>query len=76
MLLGLGGEWEITELEFDKEAGEERNTNAYMEGRNNMFQMVKRKARGYRSDEHFIMMIYFVGSKLTLPASTPSFNAK
>ncbi|MFC1460913.1 ISL3 family transposase [Verrucomicrobiota bacterium] len=55
---------------------EERITNAYMEGLNNMFQMVKRRARGYRSDEHFIMMIYFVGSKLTLPASTPSFNAK
>ena len=44
-------------------------TNAYMEGMNNMFQMVKRRARGYRNDENFIMMIYFVGSKLTLPAT-------
>ena len=48
---------------------EQRITNAYMEGLNNMFQMVKRRARGYRSDNHFIMMIYFVGSKLNLPAS-------
>lgn len=55
---------------------EERITNAYMEGLNNMFQMVKRRARGYRSDEYFIMMIYFVGSKLTLPVSIRSFNAK
>lgn len=43
-------------------------TNAYMEGLCSMFQMVKRRARGYRSDDHFIMMIYFVGSKLQLPA--------
>ena len=55
---------------------EDRITNAYMEGLNSMFQMVKRRARGYRSDEHFIMMIYFVGSKLVLPVPAGSFNAK
>lgn len=48
---------------------EQHITNAYMEGINSMFQMVKRRARGYRSDDHFIIMIYFVGSKLKLPAS-------
>jgi len=46
---------------------DQKMTNAYMEGMNNMFQMVKRRARGYRNDQNFIMMIYFVGSKLTLP---------
>lgn len=55
---------------------EQHITNAYMEGLNNMFQMVKRRARGYRSDEHFIMMIYFVGSKLSLPASTGITHSK
>ena len=48
---------------------DQKMTNAYMEGMNNMFQMVKRRARGYRNDHNFIMMIYFVGSKLTLPAT-------
>lgn len=48
---------------------EHRITNAYMEGMNNMFQMVKRRARGYRNEENFIMMIYFVGSKLQLPVT-------
>jgi transposase len=48
---------------------EQRITNAYMEGINSMFQMVKRRARGYRSDDHFIIMIYLVGSKLKLPVS-------
>lgn len=48
---------------------DQKMTNAYMEGMNNMFQMVKRRARGYRNDYNFIMMIYFVGSKLSLPAS-------
>jgi transposase len=48
---------------------EHRITNAYMEGMNNMFQMVKRRARGYRNEQNFIMMIYFVGSKLQLPVT-------
>ena len=55
---------------------EHRITNAYMEGINNMFQMVKRRARGYRNDENFIMMIYFVGSKLKLPAVDEPIHSK
>jgi len=55
---------------------EHRITNAYMEGLNNMFQMVKRRARGYRNDQNFIMMIYFVGSKLTLPPVTGLTHSK
>ena len=55
---------------------DQRITNAYMEGINNMFQMVKRRARGYRSDHHFIMMIYCVGSKLALPATERVTHAK
>jgi transposase len=55
---------------------EHRITNAYMEGINNMFQMVKRRARGYRNDENFIMMIYFVGSKLKLPAMDEPIHSK
>lgn len=48
---------------------DQKMTNAYMEGLNNMFQMVKRRARGYRNTQNFIMMIYFVASKLKLPAT-------
>jgi hypothetical protein len=40
-----------------------------MEGMNHLFQMVKRRARGYRNEQNLIMMIYFVGSKLQLPAT-------
>ncbi len=53
-----------------------RITNAYMEGLNNMFQVLKHRARGYRNDQNFIMMIYFVGSKLTLPAVTAVYPFK
>ncbi|MDA1088030.1 MAG: ISL3 family transposase [Verrucomicrobia bacterium] len=55
---------------------DQKITNAYMEGMNNMFQMVKRRARGYRNDQNFIMMIYFVGSKLTLPTTTGLTHSK
>ena len=55
---------------------DQKMTNAYMEGINNMFQMVKRRARGYRNDYNFIMMIYFVGSKLTLPATIRATHSK
>ena len=47
-------------------------TNAYMEGLCSIVQMVKHRACGYRSDERFIMMIYFVASKLQLPAEATS----
>lgn len=46
---------------------ENRTTNAYMEGLCSLVQMVKRRARGYRTDSRFIAMIYFVAGKLPLP---------
>ena len=39
---------------------------AYMEGLNSVFSAVKRKARGYRSDEYMTCMLYFVAGKLPL----------
>jgi len=42
-------------------------TNAFMEGLNSLFQATKRKARGYRSPEYLITMLYFIAGKLRLP---------
>lgn len=42
-------------------------TNAFMEGLNSVFQATKRKARGYRSPEYLIAMLYFTAGKLRLP---------
>jgi transposase len=44
-------------------------TNAFMEGLNSVFSAVRRKARGYRTIEHMIAMLYFVAGKLPSPAS-------
>jgi transposase len=38
-----------------------------MEGLNNLFSAVKRKARGYRTVEYMTVMLYFGAGKLTLP---------
>jgi transposase len=45
-------------------------TNAYMEGLNSVFSATKRKARGYRTTESLLTMLYLVAGKLTLPHST------
>ncbi len=42
-------------------------TNAFMEGLNSVFSATKRKARGYRSQEYLITMLYFTAGKLRLP---------
>ena len=42
-------------------------TNAFMEGLNSVFSATKRKARGYRSTEYQIAMLYFVAGKLEIP---------
>ena len=42
-------------------------TNAFMEGLNSLFQATKRKARGYRSPQYLITMLYFISGKLRLP---------
>jgi transposase len=44
-----------------------RLTNAFMEGLNSVFQATKRKARGYRSSEYLIAILYFIAGKLRLP---------
>lgn len=42
-------------------------TNAFMEGLNSVFSATKRKARGYRSSEYLITMLYFLAGKLRFP---------
>lgn len=42
-------------------------TNAFMEGLNSVFSATKRRARGYRSSEHLIAILYLVSAKLKIP---------
>lgn len=42
-------------------------TTAFLEGLNSLFSATKRKARGYRSLEYQIAMLYFVAGKLEVP---------
>jgi transposase len=42
-------------------------TTAFLEGLNSLFSATKRKARGYRSTEYLIPMLYFVAGKLNIP---------
>jgi transposase len=42
-------------------------TNAFMEGLNSVFSAVKRRARGYRSPEYLITILYLLKAKLRLP---------
>ena len=46
---------------------ETKLTNGKVEGLNNKIQWIRRTARGYRSDENFMRMIYFVFGALKLP---------
>lgn len=45
-----------------------RTTNAFMEGLMSVFSATKRKARGYRSTDNLITMLYFVSGNLRIPA--------
>jgi transposase len=42
-------------------------TTGFLEGLNSLFSATKRKARGYRSSEYQITMLYFVAGKLEIP---------
>jgi len=42
-------------------------TTAFLEGLNSLFSATKRKARGYRSSEYQIAMLYFIAGKLEIP---------
>lgn len=42
-------------------------TTANLEGLNSVFSAVKRKARGYRSTDNMITMLYFVAGNLSIP---------
>jgi transposase len=42
-------------------------TTAFLEGLNSLLSAIKRKARGYRSAEYQIAMLYFVAGKLEIP---------
>lgn len=43
-------------------------TTAFLEGLNSLFSATKRKARGYKSSEYQITMLYFVAGKLSIPS--------
>lgn len=42
-------------------------TNAFLEGLNSVFSATKRKARGYRTTQNLIAMLYFTAAKLDIP---------
>ena len=44
-----------------------RITNAYMEALNSVFSATKRKARGYRTTQYLLTILYLVAGKLKLP---------
>jgi transposase len=44
-------------------------TNAFLEGLNSVFSAVKRKARGFRSTQNLITMLYFTAAKLPIPST-------
>jgi transposase len=46
-----------------------RTTNAFLEGLNSVFSAVKRKARGFRSTDNLITMLYFTAGRLDLPVT-------
>ena len=46
-----------------------RTTNAFLEGLTSVFSAVKRKARGFRSTENLITMLYFTAGHLDFPAT-------
>ena len=48
---------------------ERGTTNAFMEALNSVFSGVKRKARGFRSTDNLITMLYFTAAKLRIPAT-------
>jgi transposase len=48
-------------------------TNAFMEGLNSVFSAVKRKARGFRSVDNLVAMLYFHAANLPHPAD-PAFH--
>ena len=45
-------------------------TNAFMEGLNSVFSATKRKARGYRTIQNLLTMLYLVAGKLKLPQAS------
>jgi transposase len=46
-----------------------KTTNAFLEALNSVFSAVKRKARGFRSTDNLIAMLYFTAGKLRIPAT-------
>jgi transposase len=46
-----------------------KTTNAFLEALNSVFSAVKRKARGFRSTDNLIAMLYLTAGKLRIPAT-------
>lgn len=46
-----------------------KTTNAFLEGLNSLFSAVKRKARGFRSSDNLITMLYFTAGNLKIPST-------
>ena len=47
-----------------------RISNGILEAINGLVQAAKRRARGYRSDRHYIAMIYMIAGKLNFQLPT------
>jgi transposase len=47
----------------------DKTTNTFLEALNSVFSAVKRKARGFRSTDNLIAMLYFTAGKLRIPAT-------
>ena len=46
-----------------------KTTNAFLEALNSVFSAAKQKARGFRSTDNLIAMLYFTAGKLRIPAT-------
>src|SRR5207247_1147217 len=64
---GAGKHRELADLEGILGHWKDGLTTAFLEGLNSLFSATKSKARGYRSTEYQIAMLYFVAGKLEIP---------
>jgi transposase len=46
-----------------------KTTHAFLEALNSVFSAVKRRARGFRSTDNLIAVLYFTAEKLRIPAT-------
>lgn len=62
-------EWASAQAQSSSANWVRGTTNAFLEGLNSVFSAVKRKARGFRSTDNLITMLYFTAGKLDIPVT-------